>query len=97
MPVMSLTLLPGAGDNETGWNDRETIQLIDAARATTDPAARNGRILELQRLLYDRGAYIIPTLINQLSFFSDKIGGLPEAADAGLDFNFQYRKLWFAA
>ncbi len=97
MPVMSLTLLPGAGDNETGWNDRETIQLIDAARATTDPAARNGRILELQRLLYDRGGYIIPTLINQLSFFSDRIGGLPEAADAGLDFNFQYRKLWFAA
>jgi len=93
---MSLTVLPGAGDNETGWNDAQTIQLMDAARATSDVAARKDRILELQRLLYERGGYIIPALINQLSFFSDKIGGLPAAADAGVDFNFQYRKLWFA-
>ncbi len=97
MPLMSLTVLPGAGDNETGWNDPQTIQLIDAARATSDAAARKDRIIELQRLLHERGGYIIPALINQLSFFSDKIGGLPAAADAGVDFNFQYRKLWFAA
>jgi peptide/nickel transport system substrate-binding protein len=97
MPLMSLTVLPGAGDNETGWNDAETIQLIDAARATSDPVARKDRIVELQRVLHDRGGYIIPALINQLSFYSDKICGLPAAADAGVDFNFDYRKLWFAA
>jgi len=97
MPVISLTLLPGAGDNETGWNDAETLRLIDAARATADPAARKDLMMELQRLLYDRGGYIIPALINQLSFFSDKVAGLPEPGSDGVDFNFQYRKLWFAA
>jgi peptide/nickel transport system substrate-binding protein len=97
MPVMSLTLLPGAGDNETGWNDAETLRLIDAARAARDLAARKDIMIDLQRVLYDRGGFIIPALINQLSFFSDKVGGLPDPADVGTDFNYQYRKLWFDA
>jgi peptide/nickel transport system substrate-binding protein len=98
MPVVSLTLLPGAGDNETGWNDPDTLRLVDAARATLAPAPRKDLMIELQRVLYDRGGYIIPALVNQLSFFSDRVGGLPDAAaDTSVDFNFQYRKLWFAA
>jgi peptide/nickel transport system substrate-binding protein len=97
VPLLSLTVLPGAGDNETGWNDPETIQLIDAARAATDAVGRKDRLFDLQRLLHDRGGYIIPTLINQLSFFSSNIGGLPSASGGIFDFNSQYRKLWFTA
>ena len=97
VPIMSLTILPGAGDNETSWYDDRTNALITQARAALDKTKRAELVHEIQKILYDEGGYIIPAFHNDVIAYSSRVSGLPVASGGNTDFNLQYRTLWLNA
>ena len=97
VPIMSLTILPGAGDNETSWYDERTNKLMTQARATLDKTRRGELAHEIQKILYDEGGYVIPALHDDVIAHSNKVAGLPGASAGKTDFNLQYRTLWLKA
>jgi peptide/nickel transport system substrate-binding protein len=52
-------LIPGAAYNETHWNDPETNQLYNQAKATTNKAEAQALWNRLQEIQYDHGGYIV--------------------------------------
>ncbi len=97
VPVMSLTILPGAGDNETSWHDPRTDALMAQARAQLDKARRAELTHEIQKILYNEGGYIIPALYDDTTAHSDKVAGFVINPTGNTDFNLQYRTLWLNA
>jgi peptide/nickel transport system substrate-binding protein len=97
VPVMSLTILPGAGDNEISWSDERTNKLMTEARAALDKSKRAELIHDIQKILYDEGGYIIPALHDDVIAHSGKVAGWPVAGADKTDFNLQYRTLWLKA
>jgi peptide/nickel transport system substrate-binding protein len=97
VPVMSLTILPGAGDNETSWYDSRTDKLIAEARASSDKGKRGEILHDIQKILYDEGGYIIPVLHDDVIAHANKVAGFPRGGAGRTDFNFQYRTVWLTA
>ena len=97
VPVMSLTILPGAGDNETSWYDDRTNKLMVEARAALDKTKRRELTHAIQKILYDEGGYIVPVLHDDVIAHSNKVVGFPVAGTGNTAFNLQYRTLWLSA
>lgn len=97
VPVMSLTVLPGGGDNETSWQDERTNKLMTEARAQLDPAKRAELTHAIQKILYDEGGYVIPVFIDDVTGYADRVGGFFVNPNGNTDFNLQFRRLWLTA
>ena len=52
-------MAPNAPFNETHWKDAKWSKLYNQAQATVDDAKRKDLNFELQRILWDRGGYLI--------------------------------------
>lgn len=70
------TLTPSAPLNETAWQDRQWQQLFQQASTTSDEARSEELLGETQRILYERGGYIIPVFPNFLDAATDKVTGI---------------------
>ena len=97
VPIMSLTILPGAGNNETSWYDDRTNKLMAQARAALDKTKRRELTHEIQKILYNEGGYMIPALIDDVTGYSKKVSGLALNPSGQTDFNLQFRSLWLTA
>ena len=83
-PIISLvaqTSIPGAPFNTTQFDDPEFNDLYDQVNSTADESGRCDLMQEMQQILFDRGAYIIPQFNKTLDIMSTKVNGF--AADAG--------------
>jgi peptide/nickel transport system substrate-binding protein len=90
----SISLLPGAGNNETSWNDPEFNSLVGQARAQMDKSKRAEVMFAAQKVLYDRGGYIIPAHVKLVTAYNDRVGGFSASTTDTNYFNYQYRTLW---
>jgi peptide/nickel transport system substrate-binding protein len=61
--------------NETHSNNAHYISLYGQANATADPSVRKQIEYEMQQYDFNNGAYIIPTFMDTLDAYSDKITG----------------------
>ncbi len=74
--------------NETHWNNEKFEKLLRDAKGETDEAKRKAYIWEMQALVSDEGAALIPVFKDWLQAASKKIGGL--APTSGFDMNNGY-------
>jgi peptide/nickel transport system substrate-binding protein len=61
--------------NETHTNNAHYTSLYWEANATADPAKRKQILYEMQQFDFTQGAYIIPTFMDTLDAYSDKLAG----------------------
>jgi peptide/nickel transport system substrate-binding protein len=66
---------PASPFNETHLNDPPYNSLYDQANATADPSVRKQIEFEMQQIDFNQGAYIIPTFMDSLDAYTDKITG----------------------
>lgn len=92
--TMAWALIPGAIDNETGWNDSRFDAFIEQARQQPAGSLRKEIMFEAQKLLYETGGYVIPAQIQSWLAYRSTVHGFPSSTTATNYFNFQYRKLW---
>ena len=95
--------LPSAPYNETHWPPKSGegsnfASLYQQALAATDEAKRNELQMEMQRLEYENGGYIIPFFGSLIDGHSPKVAGLsPSKGTLNLaTFGHGYRTIWFA-
>ncbi|NJP04577.1 MAG: ABC transporter substrate-binding protein [Chloroflexaceae bacterium] len=62
--------------NVIHWDDAETAVLLDAARATLDPAERNERYQEVQQYLAHESGYIILFYQDEIRAFARNVHGV---------------------
>ena len=80
--------------NETHWANPRFRDVVDQARSTIDPIARNALITEAQTIEYDEGGYIIWGYPNQADAFQQYVGGLTSNR-TGLPLSgFEFRRAW---
>lgn len=79
----------GTGENETEWDDPEWRALYDEALSTTDRDAADQLLMEAQRILYERGGYIIPVYPDFLDGARSTVHGFGASSSFPLgDFDF---------
>lgn len=94
IPQTNQGTMPDSPFNETHWEDPEFIELIEQARAETDPAARADLVEQAQEMLYERGGLIIWGFADQLDAYQGYVGGLQENA-TGLPLSgFELHRVW---
>lgn len=72
----SQNLAATASINETAWRDPQWQRLFEQAKTAKDPATADRLLADSQRILYERGGYIIPVFPNFLDATTDKVSGL---------------------
>lgn len=88
--------LPSSPYNETHWNDPEFTDLVQRARATTDPAARKDLVGRAQQIEWERGGYIIWGFANQVDAHNSRVAGLnPDRGGIPLN-SYGFRHAWLA-
>jgi peptide/nickel transport system substrate-binding protein len=85
-----------AGVNETRWKDKEWQRMYDQALATVDRPKAIELLKETQRILHDRGGYIIPAFPNLVDAGSAKVGGLKPSPMQHLG-NYQFADVYLRA
>ena len=63
----------GANWNESFWTHARFNQLLKAARAELDLAKRREMYVEMQRLVHDEGAVVIPMFAADLTAATTKL------------------------
>ena len=82
-------MAPTAPTNETSWQDGEWTKLYEEALRTPDRDTANGLLQDAQRILWERGGYIIPVFPNLVDAASDRVVGLKDSPIYTLgDFDF---------
>lgn len=82
-------LAPTALTNETAWQDKEWAQIYAKALQTPDRDSANELLQEAQRILWERGGYIIPVFPNLVDAASSRVAGIKESPIYNLgDFDF---------
>jgi peptide/nickel transport system substrate-binding protein len=75
--VLALLIqMPNAPLNETNWDDPEYTNLLSQALATTDRPMAYELLRESQKILWDRGGYLIPAFPNLIDGTSKNVTGL---------------------
>ena len=72
---VALTQLPESRYNPTRFSDEVYASLFRQARAEADSSRRSELFAEMQRIAYERGAWIIPVTPNQVDAYSAQVGG----------------------
>lgn len=94
--ILTTVYSSGSSFNETGWKNERFDTLLNEARSMLDHDGRAQRYAELQRMLHDTGATIIPAFSSYVGAHSNKlahgaIGGNAEADDFKIA-----ERWWFA-
>ena len=88
--------LPNSPFNECRFTDEQFIRLNRQALASTSEEKRTEIAHEMQRILYDRGGYIIPFFAPLIDGYTTRVGGVTQSK-LGLPFNsFDLKSLWLA-
>jgi peptide/nickel transport system substrate-binding protein len=85
----------GSPFNETHSNNPSYIALYNKANATADPAPRKQVEYEMQQLDFTEGAYIIPTFMDTLDAYTDKITGYTTSKVGESLSNWDMEHFWF--
>jgi peptide/nickel transport system substrate-binding protein len=95
--VFSQIYSKGADWNESRWDHERFNQLLVEARAVLDPKKRREIYVEMQRILHDEGASVIPLFMAYTHAVAKEIG-LPEqiASNWELDGHKNGERWWFA-
>jgi peptide/nickel transport system substrate-binding protein len=95
--LFSQVYLSGAEWNEGRWSNARFDELLVAARAELDATKRRDMYVEMQRLVSDDGASVIPLFMAYMQAVSAKLG-LPEqlANNWELDGHKNGERWWFA-
>jgi len=83
--MLAVAYGPGAPWNESHYANPRFAELLTSARAETDEAKRKAQIWEMQALLHDDGATIVPAFRDWLDGNSKKVGG--HTPHGGFDMN----------
>jgi len=76
IPQATQCSLPTSPLNETHWDDPTFTKLVADISAELDDAKRAQLTLEAQKILYDKGGYIVWSFSNTIDATSAKVGGL---------------------
>jgi peptide/nickel transport system substrate-binding protein len=93
--------LPTSPYNETHWpdtGDQKFLSLYQQALATVDRKKRNAILLEMQKMEYDNGGYILWGFSTLLDGYATKVKGLKQGDKGVLPLNafgHGYRTIWF--
>jgi peptide/nickel transport system substrate-binding protein len=74
--LMDASVGPNAVYNETHFHDAELDDLIGQAQATVQDATRRDLLFECQRILHERGGYVIWGLAPYVDALSPKVQGI---------------------
>jgi peptide/nickel transport system substrate-binding protein len=100
LPQAALGSIQGAAYNECHWGLTGTpyLSLYKQAVAAPTAAKRHELVIEMQKLEYNQGGYIIPFFNNLLDAYSAKVAGFqPSKGTLNLDaFGHGYRTIWFS-
>ncbi len=100
LPQAALGSIQGAAYNECHWGLTGTpyMSLYKQAVAAPNLTKRHELVIEMQKLEYNQGGYIIPFFNNLLDAYSAKVTGfVPSKGTLNLDaFGHGYRTIWFA-
>ncbi|MDX6631826.1 MAG: peptide/nickel transport system substrate-binding protein [Gaiellales bacterium] len=96
----ALGSIQGGAYNECHWGltGSKYLSLYKQAVAAPTPAKRHELVIEMQKLEYNTGGYIIPFFNNLIDAYSAKVTGfVPSKGTLNLDaFGHGYRTIWFA-
>jgi peptide/nickel transport system substrate-binding protein len=100
-PIISLvaqTSIPGAPFNTTHFDDPEFNDLNDQVNSTPDESGRCDLMQQMQQILFDRGAYIIPTFNRTLDIMSTNVNGFAAEAGTGIPLgNGDWENAWISS
>jgi len=82
--------------NETHLNNQHYTNLYNMANAEPDAAKRKEILYEMQNFDFTQGVYIIPTFMDSLDAYSDKLKGWSTAKVGESLSNWAFRTFWFA-
>lgn len=88
-------MAPKAPFNETHWNDAAWTKLYNKAQATIDDAKRKELNFELQRILWDRGGYLVWGFYPLLDGVAKNVRGAVPNPNNVLS-NFSFQDFWLA-
>jgi peptide/nickel transport system substrate-binding protein len=88
-------MAPNAPFNETHWKDAKWSKLYNQAQATVDDAKRKDLNFELQRILWDRGGYLIWGFYPLLDGIAKNVRGAVANPNNVLS-NFSFQDFWLA-
>jgi peptide/nickel transport system substrate-binding protein len=83
--------------NETHLNNAHYTSLYNLANATADEATRKEILYEMQNFDFTQGTYIIPTFMDSLDAYSNKLRGWGTAKVGESLTNWAFRQFWFAS
>ena len=95
--MLAVAYGPDAPWNEGHFKDAEFSKLLSAARAEIDEAKRKPMIWEMQAILHDRGATIVPAFRDWLDGNSKNVGGHTPHGGFDMDNGYIAEKAWFKA
>ncbi|MGE3147693.1 MAG: ABC transporter substrate-binding protein [Pseudorhodoplanes sp.] len=95
--TLSLAFIKGAGMNTVNWDNARVNELVAAARAELDTGKRAEMYGEVQQIIRDEGAFIIPVFGNYVFARSKKLSRGPNiSAERSLDGARLTERWWFS-
>ncbi|MEE8432190.1 MAG: ABC transporter substrate-binding protein [Candidatus Desulfatibia sp.] len=93
--MFSIAFAAGAGWNDTFWKHEKFNKLLKAARAELDNKKRREMYVEMQSIVRDQGAVVIPMFAADLTGVSTKLGYENVGADWEMDGMRAPERWWF--
>ncbi|MFO1107250.1 MAG: ABC transporter substrate-binding protein [Amaricoccus sp.] len=72
----SQAIIPGSPFDSTHWSDEEYLMLYHQALATPDPTARAALKTSMQRIEFERGAFIVPVRSQVADLVTSRLRGI---------------------
>jgi peptide/nickel transport system substrate-binding protein len=94
--MFSTAYAADAGWNDTFWKHEQFNKLLRAARAELDESKRREMYVEMQRIVRDEGATVVPMFAADLTGVSKKLVCENVAADWEMDGMRASERWWFA-
>jgi peptide/nickel transport system substrate-binding protein len=89
------TIVDDAPYNATGWQDDEYNALYEQAVRTVDDDERTALVHQMQQIEYDRGAYVVPIFVNNLSGYSNAVSGYQPYPNSSGSSGYNFKDLTF--
>ncbi len=88
---------PNPSLDQVRWRDEEYLALWLEASGTVDPDLRREKLLRMQEILFEKGAWIIAAFPSELAAYSATLTGLPESEPSGWGIYRALSRIGFAA
>ena len=85
--MFSTVYASGVPWNETAWEHVRFNVLLKEGRAETDPTRRAAIYAEMQQIVRDEGAALIPLFANYVGAYREEVVGLPEVISGSFDWD----------